>query len=155
MEFTAPRIRVAAYVIRHRHCQPELLIFDHVDMPEAGTQVPAGGVSHGETLQDAVLRKILEETGIADVRIVTAVGVEDKPHPRTGAPRRTTFIHAEAGPDSADGWRHHVHGDGEDTGMEFDCWFQPLPLPARLADHQDVFLNRIEPNWAAPQDRAQ
>lgn len=44
---TRPRIRVAAYVIRHR-AVPELLVFDHVGMPEAGTQVPAGGVKSGE-----------------------------------------------------------------------------------------------------------
>lgn len=32
-----PRIRVAAYVIRHR-ADPELLVFDHVDDPDAGTR---------------------------------------------------------------------------------------------------------------------
>lgn len=38
---TRPRIRVAAYVIRNR-AVPEVLVFDHIGMPEAGTQVPAG-----------------------------------------------------------------------------------------------------------------
>jgi hypothetical protein len=42
-----PGIRVAAYVIRHR-AVPELLVFDHVGVPEAGTQVPAGGAKSDE-----------------------------------------------------------------------------------------------------------
>ncbi len=37
---TRPRIRVAAYVIRNR-AVPEVLVFDHIGMPEAGTQVPS------------------------------------------------------------------------------------------------------------------
>lgn len=41
-----PRIRGAAYVIGNRPVA-ELLVFDHVGMPEAGTQVPAGGVVPG------------------------------------------------------------------------------------------------------------
>lgn len=38
---TRPRIRVASYVIRNR-AVPEVLVFDHIGMPEAGTQVTAG-----------------------------------------------------------------------------------------------------------------
>ncbi|MET8879333.1 hypothetical protein [Streptomyces rubiginosohelvolus] len=41
-----PRVRVAAYVIR-RHPSPALLVFDQPAFPEAGTQVPAGGVAPG------------------------------------------------------------------------------------------------------------
>jgi 8-oxo-dGTP pyrophosphatase MutT (NUDIX family) len=37
--------------------------FDHRDHPEAGTQVPAGRVHEGESLIDAAIREILEETG--------------------------------------------------------------------------------------------
>ncbi|WP_411156418.1 NUDIX domain-containing protein [Nocardia cyriacigeorgica] len=55
-----PRIRVAAYVIRYR-TTPQLLVFDHVDLPEAGTQIPAGGVHPGEALDEAVLREVAEE----------------------------------------------------------------------------------------------
>ncbi|UZI27066.1 hypothetical protein [Streptomyces sp. VB1] len=43
---TGPRLRVAAQVIR-RHPFPALLVFDHADCPEAGTQVPTGGVAPG------------------------------------------------------------------------------------------------------------
>ncbi|WP_371800379.1 hypothetical protein [Streptomyces sp. NBC_01707] len=39
-----PRIHVAAYAIRHSTI-PELLVFDHLGIPEAGTQVPRGRAS--------------------------------------------------------------------------------------------------------------
>jgi ADP-ribose pyrophosphatase YjhB (NUDIX family) len=52
-----PRIRVAAYVIR-RQTGPQLLVFEHQGIPEAGTQIPAGGVRPGETLSQAVQREM-------------------------------------------------------------------------------------------------
>ena len=61
----APRIRVAAYVIRPRP-QPELLIFEHLGVPEAGQQVPAGRVQSGEDPTQAVLREVIEETGLKE-----------------------------------------------------------------------------------------
>nr|WP_308370402.1 NUDIX domain-containing protein [Streptomyces sp. McG3] len=60
---TGPRLRVAAQVIR-RHPSPALLVFDHAGLPEAGTQVPAGGVAPGEDPERAVLREVAEETGL-------------------------------------------------------------------------------------------
>ncbi len=85
------RVRVAACVIR---CGvgPELLVFDHVGMPEAGTQIPAGGVRPGEGLEAAVLREVVEETGLATASVIRQVIVEDSPHPHTRQPRRTTYF---------------------------------------------------------------
>jgi 8-oxo-dGTP pyrophosphatase MutT (NUDIX family) len=34
----------------------ELLVFDHRDHPNAGTQVPAGRIDPGETLEQCLLR---------------------------------------------------------------------------------------------------
>ena len=54
------RERVVVYVERG----DGLLVFDHRDDSEAGTQVPAGGIDAGEDLADAVRREVLEETGV-------------------------------------------------------------------------------------------
>ncbi|MFD0689843.1 hypothetical protein [Actinomadura fibrosa] len=62
-----PRIRVAAYVIRCRTV-PELLVFDHVGMPEAGTQIPAGGVHPGEDLEQAVTSRTIRWLGRCERR---------------------------------------------------------------------------------------
>ncbi|MEV0278479.1 NUDIX domain-containing protein [Streptomyces sp. NPDC050610] len=141
-----PRIRVAAYVIRH-HTVPELLVFDHIGIPEAGTQVPAGGVRPGEAAEEAVLREVAEETGLPTAAVVRRLAVEDKPHPDTGQPRRTTFFHLQAPADTADAWTHHVTGDGGDAGLAFACRFRPLPLVQPLADEQDAWLGRADPRW--------
>ncbi|MEU0159258.1 NUDIX domain-containing protein [Streptomyces sp. NPDC006261] len=141
-----PRIRVAAYVVRHR-AVPELLVFDHVGMPEAGTQVPAGGVKAGEELDEAVLREVAEESGLLTARLVRRIAVEDKPHPHTGQPRRTSFFYLRAPEDTPEAWYHRVHGNGDDAGLTFGCRFLPLPLRHPLADDQDVWLDRLDPRW--------
>lgn len=141
-----PRIRVAAYVICHR-AVPELLVFDHVDAPEAGTQIPAGGVRPGESLEEAVLRETFEETGLQTAHVVRQLVVEDKPHPESGHPRRTTFFHLQTPADTPDAWVHRVHGDDSDAGMVFSCRFLPIPLQLPLADDQDTWLDLINKGW--------
>ncbi|MFD0337306.1 NUDIX domain-containing protein [Streptomyces sp. NPDC127117] len=144
---TRPRIRVAAYVIRHR-AVPELLVFDHVGIPAAGTQVPAGGVGPDEELEPAVLREVAEETGLSgDVAVVRQVAVEDKPHPETGQPRRTSFFFLRVPADTPDAWEHRVSGDGDDAALTFACRFLALPLKQALADEQDAWLGQIDPDW--------
>ncbi|MGI5205285.1 NUDIX domain-containing protein [Spirillospora sp. CA-108201] len=145
---TRPRIRVAAYVIRHR-AVPELLVFDHVGMPQAGTQIPAGGVGPGEGPEQAVLREVFEETGLRAASVVGRLVVDDRPHPGTGQERRTTYFHLQAPATTADAWNHVVRGDGGDTGLIFACRFLPLPLARPLEDDQDVWLGRIDPRWPA------
>lgn len=146
---TPPRIRVAAYVIRHRGVS-ELLVFDHVSIPEAGTQVPAGGVGSGEELEEAVLREVFEETGLLITTAVRRIGVEDKPRLDTGQPRRITFFSLRTPADTPDAWEHRVHGDGDDAGLTFACRFLPLPLERPLADDQDAWLGHVDPRWSTP-----
>jgi 8-oxo-dGTP pyrophosphatase MutT (NUDIX family) len=51
-----------------------LLVFNHIDAPAAGTQVPAGGIHDGETAEDAVVRELAEESGIESASIVRKLG---------------------------------------------------------------------------------
>ena len=80
---TPPRRRVACYVVREGIAGPELLVFDHVDVPDAGTQVPAGGMEPGESVEEAALREVAEETGLTGARVVRLLGVSDRAHPET------------------------------------------------------------------------
>nr|WP_181700617.1 NUDIX domain-containing protein [Nocardia sp. GTS18] len=137
-----PRIRAAAYVIREGG-GPELLVFDHAGMPEAGTQIPAGGVHLGERLEEAVLREVFEETGLREVSIVEELAVDDRAYPVTGQQRSTTYFHLRAGPETPGSWLHRVEGEGVDSGMLFACRFVGLPLDERLADHQDAWLSLL------------
>jgi hypothetical protein len=46
-------LKVLAYITRTRNGQTQLLVFDHGDDPQAGTQVPAGTVEESETVEAA------------------------------------------------------------------------------------------------------
>ncbi|ANE44399.1 NUDIX hydrolase [Deinococcus puniceus] len=46
------------------HDGQKLLVFDHADVPDAGVQVPAGGVEAGETPAEAAVRELREESGL-------------------------------------------------------------------------------------------
>ncbi|MGI5151704.1 NUDIX domain-containing protein [Plantactinospora sp. CA-294935] len=135
------RVRVAAYVVRDTPTGPELLVFDHRDQPEAGTQVPAGGVDAAEPLEDAVIREVAEETGTVAVTVRTSLGVQQRPHPHTGEPRVTVFYYATT-TEGRDRWSHQVAGStGTDDGMVFDCFFIPLTQALDLLpDRQDEFV---------------
>lgn len=143
---STPRRRVAAYVIRHRTA-PELLVFDHVGTPDAGTQIPAGGIRAGEDPHTAVLREVTEETGLDRCTVIGAVGIDHRPHPITGQLRHTHVLHLRASDDSHDSWIHTVRGTDTDAGLQFACRFVSLPLPGPLADEQDLFLGHLDPDW--------
>jgi ADP-ribose pyrophosphatase YjhB (NUDIX family) len=145
----SPRRRVACYVVRGASGggRVELLEFDHLDMPEAGTQVPAGGTQPGEGVEDAALREVLEESGLMQVSVVRRLGVSQRPHVQTGAPQHTTFVLMRYdGPRDSCGqsWVREVGGGDEDAGLRFRCWFEALPLRFELAGHQGEYLHRIQ-----------
>lgn len=140
------RVRTAAYVTRNGPGGRELLVFDHRDHPEAGTQVLAGGVDPGEPLNDAVLREITEETGVSAVTLGAALAVQQSPHPHTGQPRVTVFFHAHTS-ETRDTWMHAVAGreGDEDQGMAFQCYFIPTTrATGLLADNQGEFIPLVE-----------
>ncbi|GAV96787.1 NUDIX family protein [Corynebacterium glutamicum] len=60
--------KAVGYVIQNE----KLLVFTHDDVPitVTGVQVPAGTIEQTESPEDAVVREVFEETGVA-VRIVT------------------------------------------------------------------------------------
>ncbi|MEU7997631.1 NUDIX domain-containing protein [Micromonospora sp. NPDC049060] len=135
------RVRIAAYVVRDAPTGPELLVFDHRDQPEAGTQVPAGGVDAGESLEEAVIREVAEETSTVGITLRRSLGVQQRPHPHTGQPRVTIFYYATT-TETRDRWSHLVtESAGTDEGMVFDCFFVPVVQALDLLpDRQDEFI---------------
>jgi len=51
-----------------------LLLFSHVDFPEAGLQVPGGSVECGENVYRAVMLEAREETGLSGMRLIQKLG---------------------------------------------------------------------------------
>jgi 8-oxo-dGTP pyrophosphatase MutT (NUDIX family) len=119
------RARVLAYVTREREGRTELLVFDQHGDPEAGTQVPAGRLDPGESLEDGLRRELHEEAGLDRVRIVRELpvlgdwvdGSEYENH---------AFEVSVDGAEPPDTWEHVVHGDGDDAGLVFLYRWEPV-----------------------------
>jgi 8-oxo-dGTP pyrophosphatase MutT (NUDIX family) len=147
------RRRVVCYVARTTGEGEQLLVFEHAaDDPAhpSGVQVPAGTMMPFESLSDAALREVREETGLTAMSYVDQVGAHELGLNDPGGPSLTNFVHlvASAPPVHGEGgelqqWEHTVTGDGEDAGMVFRCRWEPLPLSVALADGQGAFLDRI------------
>jgi 8-oxo-dGTP pyrophosphatase MutT (NUDIX family) len=133
------RQRVLAYVTRERNGVKELLVFDHRDDLRAGTQVPAGRLDPGETLEQGLLRELHEEAGIERARIVRELVQPAWP---TKYENHAFEVHIE-GDEAADTWDHVVHGDGDDAGLVFRYRWQPVRHDLRLFNRIDPVLERL------------
>ncbi len=50
--------KVLAYITRQRGNETQLLVFEHLDFPDAGVQVPKGTVEPGEAIERAAQREV-------------------------------------------------------------------------------------------------
>ena len=116
------RKRVVVYVER----ADGLLVFEHRDDPDAGTQDPAGGVHRDEGLVEAAIREVCEETGVRLDTDPTPLGTHEHLD-GLGQPALSYFFRADAPDGLPDLWQHIVSGDGADAALVFDCRFDPAP----------------------------
>ena len=63
-----------------------LLVFKHVDFPQAGIQVPGGTVEVEEPEDMAVMREAQEETSLSDLTLVKKLGVSHRDMKPYGLP---------------------------------------------------------------------
>jgi 8-oxo-dGTP pyrophosphatase MutT (NUDIX family) len=80
--------KVTAFVLRPGELGRELLLFKH---PTAGYQLPAGTVEAGEQPESAVLREVLEETGLA-AKVARKLGVDERDAPPGSAYLRSSVL---------------------------------------------------------------
>ncbi len=61
--------KVYAYITREKEGVMQLLVFTHRDVPKERIQIPGGIVRPEESLEVAILRKVMEETGLRHLYI--------------------------------------------------------------------------------------
>jgi len=96
--------KVFAYVTRG----DRLLVFEERGFEEGGIQVPAGSPRTGETLEEAVLREVEEETGLKSLRIVRFLGDCRFDNAAWGLDsiHHRFFYHVECDEDASEAWSH-------------------------------------------------
>lgn len=124
------RERALAYVTRGTG---ELLVFEHTaEYPDAGVQVPAGGLEPGETPEQAAVRETQEETGLSLRGPVYLASW----HWRRGEREEVWhYVHLAAPATTPDAWAHRVTHGEDDAGMTFLCRFAPLDAPGFTPEH--------------------
>jgi 8-oxo-dGTP pyrophosphatase MutT (NUDIX family) len=88
-------------------------------------QVPAGTVKPGEDIELALLREVLEETGLENVRVARKLAVYNYLNPETGQVNERHIFHLSAADSTPDFWEW-IETDGLN-------WAKPKN---RVPDHE-------------------
>lgn len=135
--------KVLAYITRKINNSIELLIHRHVDIDEAGLQIPAGTIEYNETVKEALFREIQEESGLCDLNFIKKLGTTKYlPEGRNEVHERHYFL-LETNI-SNDTWRHKIKSNGEDDGLIFEYKWYKLDKIPKLAAKQDELVLEIK-----------
>ncbi len=113
--------KVLAYIFRTNGAHQEILVFDHLGMPEAGTQVIGGTVEETENLAVALSREIFEEAGLK-ISPNRFKKLGESTYYRKDIieqNERTYFEVTTKLGELPDYFEHTVISDGEDNGLVF------------------------------------
>ena len=140
--------------------QGQLLLFRHVDYPEAGIQVPAGTIKPGEAPDAAALREAREETGLEGLTLVSYLGERLRDMTDYGKPEthHRFFYHLRCTQPPPDTWRHD-EPDATGTPDEhprFAFFWAALPdaVPPLIADHDALLPTLLARLGIAPDETA-
>lgn len=139
------RPRVVVYVTREHPATgaDELLVFDAADEPEYAGVVPGGGIEPGETVEDAMKRELLEETGL-EVELVRELGMARQPGRRDPDFRHEShFVHAVPAGPTQDEWEHFIEENEIERGLVRCRW---VPIVAGMSVHgrnRGAFLEKL------------
>ncbi len=138
--------KVLAYFVRKNNDQFEVLAFDHLNMPEAGTQIIGGTVEENEDLKTSLIREIKEESGlIVHAHELKEVGkTKYFRKDREEINNRTYFLYTGDPSKISDYFEHTVKSDGEDNGIRFlFFWLSLKRAESQLTGNFGELLNLL------------
>ena len=114
------RRRAYAYVTRIKDGARQVLVFSQHNDPDAGIQIPGGGIEPEETPLEGVRREVFEEVGLKECLVERELAVDMWEY-HNGDLRQHVERHFFwlSVADASDEWEHHVTGKGEDNGFVF------------------------------------
>ncbi|WP_028400028.1 NUDIX hydrolase [Ectobacillus panaciterrae] len=135
--------KVYAYVTREKEENIQLLVHTHRDVPEAGVQVPGGTVENGESLEEALLREILEESGLKHIAVEDLVADELIYVKEKDEYQKRYFYHVTLTTDVKEEWSHTIACAGEDNGLVFCYKWIGIEEGLSLAGKQGAYVHHI------------
>jgi ADP-ribose pyrophosphatase YjhB (NUDIX family) len=133
--------KVQAYHTRETDGGRELLVFRQITQPYELVEVPGGTVEPGEDPDLAVLREVLEESGLT-VRIIRKLASVERAAPKHIELRHC--YHVATDHELPDTWLHTVTGGGEDCDMVFSYFWLPVAQAKRQLDWMGQWLDLLD-----------
>jgi 8-oxo-dGTP pyrophosphatase MutT (NUDIX family) len=141
---TQLRQKVQCYITREHTGSVQVLVFEHLDFPSAGIQVPAGSIEAGETPEQAALREAWEESGIRELRVKHSVGSFHWRHAERGENHERHVFHLVTSQSLPERWVHTVSAGLEDKGLCFEFyWLDKTEAVRVLSGNQGDYLQYL------------
>ena len=139
-----PRQKVQCYITRLRASTSQVLVFEHVDFPEAGIQVPGGSIDPGETASEAALREAWEESGLPGLRVKRYIGAFCWWYEALKEEHERHVFHLETSQPLPERWQHTVSAGEGDKGLRFAYyWLDAAAATHALSGDQGEYLQYI------------
>ena len=124
--------KVQCYITREHSGSLQVLVFEHLDHPSAGIQVPAGSIESGETPEEAALREAWEESGVEELRVQRYLGSFLWWYAERGEYQERHIFHLVTSQAPPERWQHTVSAGAEDKGLRFVLYWLDLANAARV-----------------------
>ena len=137
--------KVQCYITREHGGETQVLVFEHLDHPTAGIQVPAGSIEPGETPEKAALREAYEESGIRELRTQRYLGSFRWQHAERDEDHERHVFHLIPAQPLGERWVHAVSAGEEDRGLRFVFyWLNRAEAQKNLSGNQGDYLQYLE-----------